>query len=299
MRLKKIFIFLAVLISTVNSWGQLAAFQDDEDIIIPTFRYDIVRAKKVASLIIHYQYKPDGARIIDDGVVKYYRFDEEGKLVESYYTIKENYNSWDTIRSLYYYDKGGNLTIKRTIQGAFMDTWYYSWYENGSMKKRAHVHEVPLPGNADFKIASQTVISADSFAYSSYPKQLQRYGFNEEKTIYEKTVTQYDDNKRMISRYCHYSVGWIYSQVDLKYDASGRVSEYTLTGNLSGETHRSVTIVYDSTGNMASQKLFNDTKETDDVEYMYDNSTGLISNQLDRDYTKAVINIASFNYEFR
>src|SRR4029077_3099203 len=99
--------------------------------------------------------------------------------------------------------------------------------------------------------------------------------------------------------YCHYSVGWIYSQVDLKYDASGRVIEYTLTGNLSGETHRSISIVYDSTGNMASQKLFNDKKETDDVEFMYDNHTGLISNQLDRDYTKSVINIASFSYEFR
>jgi hypothetical protein len=291
--------FLLVFITAVNSFAQLAIFQDDDDVISPSFRYDIIRQKKVASLTIHYQYKPDGSRIIDDGIIKYFKFDEEGRLVESYYTIKESYNSWDTIRSLYYYDKLGKLAIKRTLEGAFMDTWYYTWYEDGAMKKRAHVHEVPLSNTGDFKVASQTVISSDSFAYSLYPKQLQRYGFNEEKTIYEKTVTQYDDDKRMISRYCHYSVGWIYSQVDLKYDVKGELSEYTITGNLSGETHRTVTIVYDTARNMVSQKLINDTKETDDIEYMYDNNTGLISNQLDRDYTKAVINIASFTYEFR
>ena len=300
MRLKTSSAFLLFVMCVLNSSAQLMPFQDDEDAINPSFQYNVIRDKKVSTITIRYQNKPDGARIKDDGIMKYFRFDDDGKLVESFYTVKEGYESWDTVRTLYYYYNNGKLSIKRTNEGTFMDTWYYTWYDDGAMKKRAHVHEVPLSTSGDFKIASQSVISSDSFAYSPYPKQLQRFGFNEEKTIYERTVTQFDDNKRMVSRYCHYSVGWLYSQIDLSYDGVGRVTEYKLTGNLSGDTHRSVSIAYDTVaGVMISQKLFNDSKETDDIEYMYDKSTGLISNQLDRDYIKSSISIAGFTYEFR
>ena len=301
MRVSKLIFFITALLVWSYSHAQLQVFQDDEDLITPSFRYDIIKLENITSITIQYEYKPDGQPIIDDGIVKCFHFDSLGRLSDSYYTVKESKDSWDTIKTQYFYDSKNHLIVKRTNEGNFYDTWYYRWYDDGSMKKRAHVHEVPLAtaDNGIFRIGTQTVLSADSFAYVPYPKQTQRYGYNEENKIYEKTITYYDDKKHMVSRNFHYAVGWLYSQVDLKYDDKNRVIEYTYTGNLNGDVHKSVTTSYDAKGNVDVQKLFDNAKQTDNVEYMYDSKTGLITNQLDRDYNKLTINIARFSYTFK
>jgi hypothetical protein len=300
MRLMRFFVFILFCSVSFNLCAQMAIFQDEEDVITPSFRYDILKLNKVKTITIQYEYKPDGEAIKDDGIIKYYRFDSLSRLVESYFTVKETLDSWDTIRSRYFYDDFGHLIIKRTNEGNFYDTWYYRWYTDGKMKKRAHVHEVPLAmsNNFDFRIGTQTVLSADSFAYTVYPKQLQRFGFNEENKIYEKTISYLDDKQRMTSRNFKYAVGWLYSQVDLKYDSINRIKEYTYTGNLNGDVHHTVKIVYNPYGGIDTEKIFESEKQTDNIEYMYDSTTGLITNQLDRNFPKAIINIARFSYEY-
>ncbi len=301
MRIKSVFLSALLLLVSYCSEAQMAVFQDEEDMITPSFRYDIIKLRRIASITINYEYKPDGEPILNDGVMKYFRFDSLGRVAESYFTVKEGPGIWDTVRSYYYYDGFGHIIIKRTNEGNFYDVWYYRWYADGNMKKRAHVREVPLTNTSqgDYRIGTQTVLSVDSFAYTPYPKQLQRYGYNEENKIYEKTITYYDDKHRMTSRNFHYAVGWLYSQVDLKYDDKDRVIEYTYTGNLNGEIHHTVGITYDTDGSILTEKLINGDKQTDNVEYMYDKGNGLVTNELDRDFSKSVINIARYTYQFR
>lgn len=299
MQKKGLFVFVFILLLDALSYGQLAAFQDEGGLITPTFNYDIIHTKKVASITIHVEEKPDDKPIYDDGIMQYYRFDSAGRLAESYYTIKESSDSWDTIHSRYYYDKQNRLITKRTYEGSFYDTWYYVWYDNGLLKKEAHVHESVGPGGgADFKIGSQKMISCDSFNYEIYPKQVQRYGYNEQNKLYEKVITQYDNGKHLISRYSHYQVGWLFSQADLVYDSVYRVTGYTYAANLSGEEYKKVHITYDKYSNVISEKIFSRDKQLNDIEFMYDNSTGLISNKLNRDYIKGLIEIDQFTYTF-
>ncbi len=291
--------FLVFNGSLFNSFAQLSTFQDEEGVISPTFRHDILREKKIASILIQDEVKPDGKKIHDDGIIQYYRFDTATRLTESYYTIKTESNAWDTIRTRYYYNGNNQPVTKRTNQGVFFDTWYYTWYQNGLIKKEAHVHETQAPAEGtSFYVGAQKVISCDSFAYNTYPKQIQRYGYNEENTIYEKTITQFDDHRNMIGRYSHYQVGWLYSQVDLKYDSANRLIEYTYSGNVNGEVHKTTRILYDKSGNISSEKIFEKEKQTHEVEFIYDNNTGLISDKLDRDYDKGLIEIRKFTYTF-
>ena len=301
LRLRLIALSVFILFVSSNLSAQLAIFQDEDDVITPTFRYDVIKQNKISSITIAFEYKPDGAGIINDGNVKYYRFDSLYRLAESYFTVRESRDSWDTVRSLYYYDKQGHLIIKRTDEGNFFDTWYYRWYDDGSMKRRAHVHEVPAASSSltDFRIGSQTILSADSFAYTPYPKQLQRFGYNEEHKIYERTISFFDDKHRLTSRNFHYEVGWLYTQVDIKYDDKNRITDYTNTGNLNGDVFHTISITYDANGGIASEKRFDRTKQTDNVEFMYDKDSGLITNELDRDFVKLTINISRFTYEYR
>ena len=294
------YFFTAIISLTVlgNSYCQIAPFQDDNAMITPNFRQEIIKAKRISQITIHDLIKPDGEPIDDEGIIHQYFFDTTGKITASLYTIKVNGNNWDTVKCKYCYDSNSNLTIKRTQMGDFYDSWYYKWNKNNMLQKEYHVHETStLSPDGSFKIATQNVISSDSFAYITYPKQLQQYAFNEDNKIFQKTIIQYDDNKRFLSRSCHYAVGWLYSQVDINYDSAGRINSYVNTGNLNGDLNQKTTIKYDSLGKIQEKDIWDDSKRAHRIEYFYDNETGLITDKLDRDKDKAIISIYRFNYE--
>lgn len=278
--------------------AQFAPFQDDQSLVSPNFRYDVIRMKKVASIFIEEENKPDGKSISSEGIVQYYSFDTASRLTQSFYTIVHGYKSWDTIRTNYCYDKG-NLITKRTGAGSFFDSWYYVWYADGKLRNEAHVHEAQAPPQGrSFISNAQKVISCDSFAYNEYPKQLQQYAYNEENKLYKKVITQYDDYKRMTGRYLHFEAGGIYSQVDLKYDSVGRIKEVSYSGNLSGHIGIRTELSYDKWGNILTEKVYEGGKQSHQIEYLYDNTTGLISYRLDREYAKENIAIWKFTYTF-
>lgn len=294
--------YLLITIISVMAFGkascQLAPFQDDDAMITPNFQRKIIKEKRISQITVHDLLKPDGQPIDDEGIIHQYFFDTTGKIIESLYTVKVNSNSWDTIKCRYCYDSNNNLTIRRTQMGDFYDTWYYKWNKENKLQKEYHVHETNVVGaDGNFKIATQRVISSDSFAYITYPKQLQQYVFNEDDKIFQKTITQYDDNKRFLSRSCHYAVGWLYSQVDVNYDSSGRIIGYVNTGNLNGDLNQKTTIKYDSLGKMEEKGIWENGKRTHHIEFMYDNETGLISDRLDRDSEKATISILRYSYQ--
>ena len=279
-----------------NAYSQLAPFQDESSMQTPGFQQNIIKAKRISQITIHDFSKPDGAAIDDEGIIHQYFFDTAGKVIESLYTIRVNNDNWDTVKCRYCYDSNSNLTIKRTQMGDFYDSWYYRWNKDNMLQREYHVHETStVDADGSFKIATQRVISTDSFAYIAYPKQLQQYVYNEDDKIFQKTITQYDDNKRFMSRSCHYAVGWLYSQVDIKYDSSGRIIGYVNTGNLNGDLNQSTSIKYDSLGKLEEEDIWEAGKQAHHIEYMYDNETGLISNKLDRN--KDLINIIRFSYE--
>ena len=181
--------------------------------------------------------------------------------------------------------------------GDFYDSWYYKWNQDNMLQGEYHVHETStMTTDGTFKIATQRVVSQDSFAYTIYPKQVQQYEYNEDNKIFQKIIIQYDDNKRFVSRNSHYAVGWLYSQVEVMYDSLGRVKGYVNSGNLNGDINKKTIIKYDSLGKIAEQNIWEDGKQTHHVEYMYDNETGLMSNKLDRDKDKAIIFITRYSY---
>jgi hypothetical protein len=279
-----------------NSFCQLAPFQDETAMETPNFQKDIIKTKRISQITIHDFSKPDGAGIDDEGIIHQYYFDTAGKIIEYLYTVKVNSERWDTIKCRYCYDSNCNLTIKRTQMGDFYDSWYYKWNKENLLQREYHVHETStVAADGSFKIATQKIISTDSFAYVIYPKQLQQYTYNEDDKIFQKTIIQYDDNKRFMGRSSHYAIGWLYSQVDIKYDSAGRVIGYVNTGNLNGDLNQNTMIKYDSIGKIQEKGIWEDGKQTHHIEFMYDNETGLITNKLDRN--KNLINIFRFSYE--
>jgi len=295
---KYLLIIMLLVITGRKVYCQLAPFQDEDAIVTPIFQENIIKDKKIAQITMHYFSKPDDAPITDQGIMLQYFFDTAGKIVESINMTKADNHIWDSVKCQYYYDGYGNISIKRTQMDDFYDTWYYKWNKEGQLQTEDHVHETnALSTGGDFKIATQKVMSADSFAYIPYPKQLQQYAYNEDNKIFRKTIIQYDEKRRIVSRNSHYVVGWLYSEVDFTYDDMGRIIRYVNSGNMNGDKSQSTIIKYDSSGRPDEQGIWNNGKQIHHIEYMYDGETGLISNKLDRDSTNASISIVRFSYK--
>jgi hypothetical protein len=294
--------FLWVLALSLVSWGevhgQLSIFQDEEAIITPNFSEDVIRAEKISRITMHDFSKPDGSPISDDSTERCYFFDSAGKIIQTVCTVKTSNGNFDTIKCRYYYDALGNLSVKRIDMGDLYDTWYYKWYKDQLMQTSAHIHEtMVLTKDSSYKFNAQQIISTDSFAYISYPKQLQQYAYNEDNKYFRKSIIQYDDEKRILSRNAEFAVGSLFSKVDITYDASGRISDYLYTGNMNGEISKKTHIQYDTLGKINRQDIWDHNKQSHQIEFMYDNETGLISNKLDRDEDKGIISIIRFSYE--
>ena len=296
--MKHFLIFIFLIFLAGNACCQLLPFQDEDAIVTPNFSSDIIKAKKISHITMRYFTKPDGNGINDDGIVNEYFFDTEGKIMETVCTVQKGSNGSDTTICHYYYDSYGNINIKRTRMGDYYDTWYYKWNKDKQMQTEAHVRETSaITPDGRFKIASQKVIAADSFTYVQYPAQVQQFAYNEDNKVFQKTILQYDDKKRFLSRNSHYSVGWLFSQVDLNYDTKGNIISYNSTGNINGDVHESATLKYDSLGKIAEQGIWENGKQKHHIEFMYDNETGLITNKLDRNEEKATISIIKFSYD--
>lgn len=295
---KYLLMFFAAFIAWGNVHCQLAVYEDEDAIVSPGFNEAVLRIKKVSEITMHHFSKPDGLPILDEGVEEQYYFDTAGKITQSMSAIEADDGGYDTLICNYEYDKSDNIIVKRTETGSFFDTWYFQWYNNNLIKTVIHVHEISdsaaVKGN---KMTTQETISADSFAYISYPKQLQQYEYNEDNKYFRKTFTQYDDNKRMVSRNSQFLVGSLYSQVDITYDTSGRITGIKNEGNINGERNQNTTTQYDSIGKVYEQNITVNGKLKHKIEFMYDTETGLISNKLDRDNDKSRIYIIRYSYE--
>jgi hypothetical protein len=293
--------FLWILTLSLVSWGsvlgQLSVFQDDEAIITPNFNLDSIRSKRISKITMHDFSKPDGYPITDDSTERNYFFDSAGKIIQIVSIVKINTGSFDTIKCLYYYDVSGNLTVKRTDMGELFDTWYYKWYKDKLMQTSAHFYETAILKDSNYKFLTQQVISTDSFAYISYPKQLQQYAYNEDNKYFRKTILQFDDEKRLLSRNSQFAVGSLFSQVDISYNDNGKITDYLYTGNMNGEINKKTHVHYDTTGKTDKEDILDYVMQRHQIEFMYDNKTGLISNKLDRDEVKSIISIIRFSYE--
>ncbi len=299
MRLRRLVLLTVVFVMSCGDvFCQFVPFQDEDAIITPSFNTGVIRAERISKINMHFFSKPDGYPIKDEGFIRQYVFDTAGRLIESVSMGERNSISNAGVNCRYYYDASGNVVIKRSQVEDFYDTWYYTWNKEHLVQRETHVHETgELTEEGVYKIISQQIISTDSFAYIAYPKQLQQYAYNEDKQYFRKTITQYDDNKRFLSRDCRYAMGSLYEQITIQYDSLGRIAGYTNTGNTNGETSHTAKIEYNGRGEIEKREIWKEGKEQHQIEYMHDNETGLISNELDRENDKALITIIRFSYE--
>ncbi|MEO6882477.1 MAG: hypothetical protein ABI199_00480 [Bacteroidia bacterium] len=267
----------------------------------PSFNATFIQKNKIKSISAALVIKPDGKPIIDQGLSKYYQFDSiNGALIYSYFNLNRGRDLFDTIPTYFYYDAQKRLSIKRSNEGDFYDSWYFVYDSVGQKVKETHFREVN--GSIDpnvFKLKEQTVLSFDSCTFQQLTKtQLKKYFFNDEKKSYKQSIVNFDALGKKINERESFLYTWVRTETSCKYDSIGRVSEYDYTSNASGNLNEKTHLHYNKQGNLDDVIKYRNANEIHEIAYLYTDSTGILNSMIDRDFIEKNILIVKFSYDY-
>jgi hypothetical protein len=326
--LKIISIFLFLLLSICNSSAQLINVKPTEissgEI---NFNPEIIKKNKVKSISISVVDKPDGDVIIDKGESKGYEFDKEGYVSRYYYTFLKKIERQeievpaikkkgktirpastriatkyvnDTVFINLFYDTLNRIILKRSGIGDYYDAYYYEYNEQGKIKKELHCKETNVSETKkDFILGVQSILSSETFEYEKLTAtQYKKKCLNDEGREYKKGVVNYDKLGNKTSEYYEFMVSWMRQEKNYTYDETSRLINQSNTSNDSGEKNEHVIYDYSKNSNLLSKVQFDGTTLVYETNYMYDENTGLVKSEVNRNHKTASIDIVKYTYTF-
>ncbi|HEY4798562.1 MAG TPA: hypothetical protein VII99_05735 [Bacteroidia bacterium] len=292
----------------------------------PSFSKSFIKKNKIKIITSGIVDKPDGEIIRDKGLAQVYSFDAEGNLTKQYFNeitslektetelpavykrgkmIKKPSTKidfkyqYDTLGTDFSYSSNGYLVMKRVCIGDFFHTTYYEYFGDGLVSRQTLCKETNIAKTGEpFKLGVQTILSDEKFEYENLtPAQVKKKFLNDEGKPYKQGILNFERGRILDESY-QFVVGFIRSGVTYKYDLQERLTEKTMTDNSSGSNTEKTTFDYDAKGNLASEKHFKNGVQTDEIVYLYDNISNLLTSKIDRQIQKSSIKIVKYEYEF-
>lgn len=299
---------------------------------IPTtdivFNPSFIKENKIRSVKVDLSMKPDNKVIDDKGLMQLYEFDTLGRVSRFYYTIisgtttreidvpalyrrgrvvrkaytrTETTYAYDTISTSFYYDSKSRLTIKRTNTGEVYNAVYYTYdiASNDIIKevrcKESNTSEI----KGEFRLGIQTVTSMETFEYEkTSPTQVKKKSLNDEGRVYRQTIINYDSKGNKLDESSEYVVTWMNAGSTWKYDEQGRLIEAAFATNATGDVRQESKYEYDAKGNLVAEKRYKNKEQTNEISYLYDESSKLLKSQVNRDFPQKQIGIVKYSYGY-
>jgi hypothetical protein len=291
------------------------------------FNAEFIQKNKIKTIFISVVDKPDGAVIIDKGESKGYEFDEKGYVIRYFYTVLNKTQAEeieipalkkrgrvirpartrtvtsylnDTIFVNVFYDSQKRITAKRVRNGDYYDAYYYEYNEKGQVRKELHCKETNISENKrTFVLGVQTLLSAETFEYTVLtPTQIKKSCLNDEGREYKKGIINYDLKGNKLSENYEFIVSWMRQETSWQYDEGGKLIKKNYVSNEGGEVNESSIFEYSKNSVLTSELKFKNNVLTEEINYLFDDSTTLIKSEVNRDHKNTSIGIVKYAYTF-
>lgn len=243
--------------------------QLSEDLV---FNPEFIRAKKIKSINGRFTYKRTGMVMKETNYWQVFEFDTLGRIIQSYETRKDD-GTVDTVWSKYFYNDKGLLIYQSLGDKEFLN---YTTTVYDSEKRVVSVEEFKRkPDVYGIPVSSEEQI--DRFSYQNENGVLVKTRINKQGTPFAKIIPFYDEKGQLIreeDRYIATKEGLIY-QYD--YDKKGNLTQKRTLTSKQGITKETISFVYDESGNLKEKKLFNEEKLKMEIQFLHNESTGLLS----------------------
>ncbi len=276
-----------------NSKGLLV---DGESYFNPEF----IKRNKIRRIIGELAVKEEMQPIRTKGLIHYFEFDREGRLVEKLKTFKLRGGRIDTSSQTFAYNDLDQLIRESTYESSGYSSQKYAYDDSGRVVSQTFYRGENLsPFSYQLEKGKTMALKEEQFAYEQIDSlNFRKVYYNSNGAPYMEGIITYNREGFKISEKIRFYAIERNSEVNFQYDEYGRLEEIEKRSRIYKSTNSRISFEYDEYDNVIAEKRFKNGDRILNREFLYDVSTFLLKAELSKNEENHTIHIIKYRYEY-
>lgn len=261
---------------------------------VPFFNEDFVKQNKLKKLKGEFTYMKSGSGMRDTQFKYVYEFDQNGRLISTFETKKDN-KKIDTNWNKYNYDELNNLVShSKTDMDGFL-TIKYTHDTLGRVLTKEYVRDIDSAGS----IIRSLSFNKEAIKYANFDLQTKRTFYNNYDLPYLDEYFNYNEMGYLIERIERIKMTSSVYSYKYEYNDEGKLSAIRKTSNKKEGYAEELLFRYDELGNLIEKHIYKNGIFTTDIQIIYSSKTKLLQSVMTREVSTDFLMILRFkDYEF-
>ena len=247
---------------------------------VPFFNPDVIRANHIKSMEGNYSTKKPGEVIRETTDWFRYRFDENGRLIESLDIRTLNHKKDSTLNQYQYNTRNQLVAHRKTENGGF--TTIKQTYDSLNRVESEGTYRELYRYQKD-QVLQSNLVNTEYFQYILRPNENEKVRFNSYKLPYLNEVRHYNSDGYLTEEKSNYRMSSIEHSTKYAYNDRGLLeskSHYNEKDALADEEWK---YRYDLFGNLIEVHYFRYGQLQKDLQIVFDTKTQLLGSTIQRD----------------
>lgn len=246
----------------------------------PFFNVDVIRSNHIKSIEGNYSTKKPGEVIRESTDWFRYRFDEQGRLLESQ-DIRTVNRKKDTTVHQYSYNSLNQLTEHRKTENGGYTTSKYVYDSLNRLQTELTYREV-IHGQSK-QVLQSNLVNTEYFQYVMRPNEREQVRYNSYRLPYMDEVSFFNKDGYLIEKKTNYRMSSIEHSTKFSYDEHGLLASKAHFNDQDVIAEQEWKYRYDTFGNLIEVHYFRYGQLQKDLQIVFDTKTQLLGSTIQRD----------------
>ncbi len=246
----------------------------------PFFNGDVIHSNHIKSIEGNYSTKKPGEVIRETTDWFRYRFDEQGRLLESL-DIRTINRKKDTTLHQYSYNSQNQLTEHRKTENGGFTTSKYVYDSLNRIQTELTYREV-LHTQSN-QVLQSNLVNTEYFQYAMRPNEREKVRYNSYKLPYMDEVSYFNKDGYLVEKKTNYRMSSIEHSTKFSYDEHGLLASKSQFNDQDAIAEQEWKYRYDPFGNLIEVLYFRYGQLQKDLQIVFDTKTQLLGSTIQRD----------------
>ena len=246
----------------------------------PFFNGDVIHSNHIKSIEGNYSTKKPGEVIRETTDWFRYRFDEQGRLLESL-DIRTINRKKDTTLHQYSYNSQNQLTEHRKTENGGFTTSKYVYDSLNRIQTELTYREV-LHTQSN-QVLQSNLMNTEYFQYAMRPNEREKVRYNSYKLPYMDEVSYFNKDGYLVEKKTNYRMSSIEHSTKFSYDEHGLLASKSQFNDQDAIAEQEWKYRYDPFGNLIEVLYFRYGQLQKDLQIVFDTKTQLLGSTIQRD----------------
>jgi hypothetical protein len=246
----------------------------------PFFNIHVIRSNHIKSIEGNYSSKKPGEVIRESTDWFRYRFDEQGRLLESQ-DIRTINRKKDTTLHQYNYNTLHQLTEHRKTENGGFTTIKYVYDSLNRLQSEFTYREIIQSHNK--QVLQSNLVNSEYFQYVLRPNECEQVHYNSYKLPYMDEVSYYNKDGYLVEKKTNYRMISIEQSTKFSYDEHGLLASKAHFKDQDVIANQEWKYRYDTFGNLIEVHYFKYGQLQKDLQIVFDTKTQLLGSTIQRD----------------